>query len=190
MRPDSHQEPDTSYDPNGRSTEYVKPMSFSRRKLTVPERRFATFKLFYYDHTPEDYEPPHFRAGDVNEDKWFMTTHHKGEVPERCSVGFVHTGYHGVDVKVTSVSGYLPSGEDNNAPFLGTTEKNMFAAAPLTPAEEAAQRAQQVQAQRQDAMERRIVWDGDEGLGRAVATEEAADVGEWPRFLATRRREA
>ncbi|KAI0707776.1 HORMA-domain-containing protein [Earliella scabrosa] len=142
----------------------------------LPKRRFATFKLFYYDHTPEDYEPPHFRAGDVNEDKWFMTTHHKGEVPERCSVGFVHTGYHGVDVKVTSVSGYLPSGEDNNAPFLGTTEKNMFAAAHLTPAEEAAQRAQQVQAQRQDAMERRIVWDGDEGLGRAVATEEAADV--------------
>ena len=94
-----------------------------------------------------------------------MTTHDKGELPERCSVGFVHTGYHGVDVKVTSVSGYLPCGEDNNAPFLGTTDRTLFAAPPLTPAEEAAQRAQQVEAQRQDAAERRVVWDGDDGMG-------------------------
>ncbi|TFK94784.1 HORMA-domain-containing protein [Polyporus arcularius HHB13444] len=130
----------------------------------LPKRRFATFKLFYYDNTPDDYEPPHFRAGDTNKDKWFMTTHHKGEMPERCSVGFVHTGYHGVDVKVTSVSGYLPCGEDNNAPFLGTTDRSMFAAPPLTPAEEAAQRAQQVEVQRQDAVERRVVWDGDDGM--------------------------
>ncbi|KAI0807770.1 HORMA-domain-containing protein [Fomes fomentarius] len=135
----------------------------------LPKRRFATFKLFYYDNTPDDYEPPHFRAGDALKDKWFMTTHDKGEVPERCSVGFVHTGYHGVDIKVTSVSGYLPSGEDNNAPFLGITDSSLFAAPPLTPAEEAAQRAQQVEAQRQDAMNRRIVWDADEGLDRAVA---------------------
>ncbi|RPD66479.1 hypothetical protein L227DRAFT_649196 [Lentinus tigrinus ALCF2SS1-6] len=130
----------------------------------LPKRRFATFKLFYYDNTPDDYEPPHFRAGDTNKDKWFMTTHNQGELPERCSVGFVHTGYHGVDVKVTSVSGYLPSGEDNNAPFLGTTDRSMFAAPPLTPSEEAAQRAQQVEAQRQDAAERRVVWDGDDGM--------------------------
>lgn len=95
-----------------------------------------------------------------------MTTHDKGELPERCSVGFVHTGYHGVDVKVTSVSGYLPCGEDNNAPFLGTTDRTLFAAPPLTPAEEAAQRAQQVEAQRQDAAERRVVWDGDDGMLR------------------------
>lgn len=133
------------------------------------ERRFATFKLFYYDNTPDDYEPPHFRAGDALKDKWFMTTHDKEEVPERCSVGFVHTGYHGVDIKVTSVSGYLPSGEDNNAPFLGTTDRSLFAAPPLTPAEEAAQRAQQIEAQRQDAMNRRIVWDADEGLDRTIA---------------------
>ncbi|KAI0748495.1 HORMA domain-containing protein [Daedaleopsis nitida] len=133
----------------------------------LPKRRFATFKLFYYDHTPDDYEPPHFRAGDVNKDKWFMTTHAQGEVPERCSVGFVHTGYHGVDVKVASVSGYLPSCEDNNAPFLGTMDRSIFAAPPLTPTEEAAQRAQQIKAQRQDAVKRCVVWDGDDGLGDA-----------------------
>ncbi|KAI9065377.1 HORMA-domain-containing protein [Trametes sanguinea] len=130
----------------------------------LPRRRFATFKLFYYENTPEDYEPPHFRAGDAQRDKWFMSTHEKGEVPERCSVGSVQTGYHAVDVKVTSVSGYLPSGEDNNAPFSGTMTGNPFGAPPLTPAGEAALRAQQLEAQRQDALERRVVWDGDEGL--------------------------
>lgn len=90
-----------------------------------------------------------------------MATHDKGEVPERCSVGSVQTGYHGVDVKVASVSGYLPSAEDNNAPFLGTTDGNPFGVPPLTPAEEAAMRAQQIEVQRHDALERRVVWDAD-----------------------------
>ncbi|KAI0672868.1 HORMA-domain-containing protein [Trametes maxima] len=130
----------------------------------LPRRRFATFKLFYYENTPDDYEPPHFRAGDAKEDKWFMTTHDREELPERCSVGSVQTGYHGVDVKVTSVSAYLPSGEDNSAPFLGTTTGNPFGAPQLTPAEEAAVRAKQAEVQRQDANERRIVWDADDGL--------------------------
>ncbi|KAI0780584.1 HORMA domain-containing protein [Trametes elegans] len=134
----------------------------------LPKRRFATFKLFYYEHTPDDYEPPHFRAGDAKKDKWFMSTHDKQEVPERCSVGAVQTGYHGVDVKVTSVSGYLPSGEDNNAPFLGTTSGNPFGAPPLTPVEEAAIRAQEIQVQRQDACERRVVWDAEDGLASGV----------------------
>ncbi|OSD08508.1 DNA-binding protein [Trametes coccinea BRFM310] len=130
----------------------------------LPRRRFATFKLFYYENTPEDYEPPHFRAGDAKRDKWFMSTHERGEVPERCSIGSVQTGYHGVDVKVTSVSGYLPSGEDNNAPFSGTMTGNPFGVPPLTPSGEAAMRVKQIEAQRQDALERRVVWDGDEGL--------------------------
>ncbi|OCH86897.1 hypothetical protein OBBRIDRAFT_782465 [Obba rivulosa] len=130
----------------------------------LPKRRFATFKLFYYDHTPEDYEPAHFRPGNVMKDKWFFTTHNNGEAPERCSVGSVQTGYHGVDVRVASVSGYLPSTEDNNAPFLGTTQRNGFTVPTLTPMEEAAARVQQVELQRQDALERRVAWDADEGL--------------------------
>lgn len=129
------------------------------------ERRFATFKLFYYEHTPDDYEPPHFRAGDVDKDKWFFTTHDQNEVPEKCSVGQVQTGWHGVDVQVTSVSGYLPSVEDNDAPFLGTTQKHGHSVLHLTPVEEAATRAQQVQAQRKDADSRRVVWDAENGLG-------------------------
>lgn len=131
------------------------------------ERRFATFKLFYYENTPDNYEPPHFRAGDADKDKWFMATHRKDEVPERCSVGFVHTGYHGVDMNITSVSAYLPSGEDNNAPFLGTTARTAFTAPSLTPVEEAAMRAQQIEVQRQDAAARLVVWDGDGSMGHA-----------------------
>lgn len=128
------------------------------------ERRFATFKLFYYDHTPDEYEPPHFRAGDVDKDKWFFTTHDKSEAPEKCSIGQLQSGWHGVDVKVTSVSGYLPSTEDNDAPFLGTTSRNGQPAPPLTPLEEASLRAKQAEIQRQDANERRVVWDAEEGL--------------------------
>ncbi|KAI0636628.1 HORMA-domain-containing protein [Trametes polyzona] len=144
----------------------------------LPKRRFATFKLFYYENTPDDYEPPHFRAGDAKKDKWFMTTHDKGEVPERCSVGSVQTGYHGVDVKVTSISGYLPSAEDNNAPFLGTTSGLPFGAPPLTPAEEAATRAHQIEVQHQDACERRVVWDADEAFGEQTASEDAKRPGD------------
>ena len=133
--------------------------------LFSQERRFATFKLFYYENTPDNYEPPHFRPGDMDKDKWFMTTHRKDEVPERCSVGFVHTGYHGVDVNITSVSAFLPSGEDNNAPFLGTTTRTAFTAPSLTPVEEAAMRAQQIEIQRQDAAARLVVWTGDGNMG-------------------------
>lgn len=129
------------------------------------ERRFATFKLFYHDHTPDDYEPPHFRSGDAQKDKWFFSTHDSQEAPEKCSVGQVQTGWHGVDLRVASVSGYLPSAEDNNAPFCGTTDGNGRHAPPLTPAEEATARLQQMALQKQDALERNVVWDAEEGLG-------------------------
>lgn len=103
-----------------------------------------------------------------------MTTHHKQEVPERCSVGLVHTGYHGVDVNVTSVSAYLPSGEDNDAPFLGTTERSAFVAPTLTPIEEAAVRAQQIEQQRKDAIRRRVVWTVDDKVEDVSVTKGGA----------------
>ncbi|KAI0081208.1 HORMA-domain-containing protein [Panus rudis PR-1116 ss-1] len=130
----------------------------------LPKRRFATFKLFYYDYTPDDYEPPHFRTGDVDKDKWVFATHDAAEVPEKCSIGKVQTGWHGVDVQIASVTGYLPSNEDNNAPFLGTTQGLDGLAPPLTPAEEAVTRAEQVEVQRKDASRRRVVWDAEEGI--------------------------
>ncbi|KAI0092965.1 HORMA domain-containing protein [Irpex rosettiformis] len=139
-------------------------------------RRYATFKLYYYDHTPDDYEPPYFRAGDSKKDKWFFSTHEQTEVPEKCSIGQVQTGWHAVDLSVTSVSAYLPSTEDNNAPFLGTTAEGKHPCAPmLTPTEEAALRTHQAEVQRQDAQERRVVWDAEEGLGDLDADAEGED---------------
>jgi hypothetical protein len=61
----------------------------------LSERRFATFKLFYYDNTPADYEPPHFLPGDAVKNRWFFTTHGKEEAPEKWSLGGLETGYHG-----------------------------------------------------------------------------------------------
>lgn len=143
------------------------------------ERRFATFKLFYYDHTPSDYEPPHFHAGDVKQDKWYFSTHDSAETPERCSIGSVKTGFHGVDVKIASVAAFLPSSEDNSAPFTGTTRVNDYDAPPLTPQEEAVTRTRQMEAQKQDALERRVVWDADNGL-----CEEDADGDDDPDYTA------
>lgn len=59
------------------------------------ERRFATFKLFYTDKTPADYEPKHFCPGDSEKDKFFFTTHSADEIPEKTSVGTLETGRHG-----------------------------------------------------------------------------------------------
>ena len=61
----------------------------------VLERRYATFKLFYTDMTPADYEPQHFRPGDAKKDKFYFTTHGTKEVPEKFSVGELDTGHHG-----------------------------------------------------------------------------------------------
>ncbi|KZT71267.1 HORMA-domain-containing protein [Daedalea quercina L-15889] len=135
----------------------------------LPKRRFATFKLFYNDNTPDDYEPTHFHAGDAKKDRWFFTTHDRSEVPEKCKIGSLQTGHHGVNVHIASVSAHLPSTEDNNAPFLGTTAGHMHTGPVLTPAEEAAVRLQQMEMQRRDAMERHIVWDADSGLCDADA---------------------
>ena len=59
-----------------------------------PERRYATFKLFYTDETPVDYEPPHFKAADPEKDKWYFMTHDLDEKPDRWSIGKANTGHH------------------------------------------------------------------------------------------------
>ena len=63
--------------------------------LMFLERRYATFKLYYTDDTPEDYEPQHFHPGDSEKDKFFFTTHGTQEIPEKFSVGTLETGLHG-----------------------------------------------------------------------------------------------
>ncbi|KAI9102838.1 DNA-binding protein [Phlyctochytrium arcticum] len=55
----------------------------------LPPQAYITMKLFYYDETtPEDYEPPYFRAGDDDEKFYFA---HR---PEKIRVGQIETPHH------------------------------------------------------------------------------------------------
>ncbi|KAJ7264961.1 HORMA domain-containing protein [Mycena haematopus] len=130
----------------------------------LPKRRFATFKLFYTDETPAEYEPQYFQAGDVQKDKWFFMTHDLDEVPDKWSVGQLATSHHSVNLSVASIATYLPSSTENeNATFAGTTSRGP-AAPSLTPVEEAAVRAEQAAKQSKDAETRNVVWPADFGV--------------------------
>ncbi|KAI0063417.1 hypothetical protein BV25DRAFT_1883873 [Artomyces pyxidatus] len=145
---------------------------------SLPKRRFATFKTFYYPHTPASYEPPHFKAGDSERDRWFFTTHKKDEVPEKCSIGKLETGWHGVNVHIASVSAFIPSStDDNDAPFSGTTNgpiQGPFAMG-------TAARQAQIEAQERDAHERKIVWDAEK-IGRLDSKDVDAEGEDDPEF--------
>ncbi|THH17110.1 hypothetical protein EW146_g3631 [Bondarzewia mesenterica] len=145
------------------------------------ERRFAKFKVFYYPYTPASYEPPHFRPGDAEKDRWFFATHRPNEVPEKYSIGNLETVWHGVDVHVASVSGIIPAADDSKAPFAGmTTGPNARA----NVAESAASRRAHIEAQRHDARERRVVWDA-ETFGRMDSRDVDADWEVDPEYLPT-----
>ncbi|CAA7271513.1 unnamed protein product [Cyclocybe aegerita] len=123
----------------------------------LPRRRFATFKVYYTEKTPVNYEPPHFQAGDVDKDKWFFMTHDLDEMPDRCSVGKVETGHHSVSVSVTSIASYLPSStEHDSAAFSGTVPHPGNHV--LTPMQEASICKQQAERQQEDAERRNIAW--------------------------------
>ncbi|KAK0196564.1 HORMA domain-containing protein [Armillaria mellea] len=128
----------------------------------LPKRRFASFKMFYTDDTPSEYEPPHFIAADAEKDKWFFMTHDMDEIPDKWSVGKVNTGHHAVNVSVTSIATYLPSStEHDNAPFTGTTTRGVTAPT-LSPTEEATLRMEQAEKQKEDAENRNIVWSAED----------------------------
>ncbi|KAK0239552.1 HORMA domain-containing protein [Armillaria nabsnona] len=128
----------------------------------LPKRRFASFKMFYTDDTPSEYEPPHFIAADAEKDKWFFMTHDMDEIPDKWGVGKVDTGHHAVNVSVTSIATYLPSStEHDNAPFTGTTMRGLTAPS-LSPAEEATLRMEQAAKQKEDAENRNIVWSAED----------------------------
>ncbi|KAI6109671.1 HORMA domain-containing protein [Pisolithus sp. B1] len=139
---------------------------------SLPKSRFGNFKLFFSEDTPDDYQPPHFRAGDVDSNKWYFTTHGTSETPEKMSIGNFETGWHGVNMNVASVSSYLPSiTEDNDALFTGITNS----APKLSPVEEARLRAEDAELQRKDALDRNVVWDADGG--EDAVGEETSDEG-------------
>ncbi|KAF7966376.1 hypothetical protein HWV62_38893 [Athelia sp. TMB] len=135
---------------------------------TLPRgRRFATFKLFYNENTPENYEPVHFKAGDVDADRFVFSTHNVMEPPEKTSIGAANLGHHGIKVEIQSVAAYLPNLDDSmNAPFTGTAAVSTNGTASIcrTPAEEVAQRTAQVQIQMEDAQARVVVWDAEQAI--------------------------
>ncbi|KAF9059094.1 HORMA domain-containing protein [Rhodocollybia butyracea] len=143
----------------------IKTLITSMTQMDVlPKRRFATFKIFYTDDTPSEYEPPHFKAGDYERDKWYFATHGMDEVPDTWSVGKVNAGWHDVEVSVSSIATFLPSStEHENKAFGGTVRAGLLAPPNLTPAEEVAQRADEVKKQTIDTESRRVVWSAEDG---------------------------
>ncbi|KAF8136509.1 HORMA domain-containing protein [Boletus edulis] len=127
---------------------------------TLPKCRYGNFKLFFNDDTPDDYQPPYFRAGDADSN--------------RCTrIGKLETGWHGVSVKVVSVSSFLLSStEDNNATFTGITTR---CPPKLTPIEEARLRVEDAELQKKDALDRNVVWDADaddeDAMGEDISDE-------------------
>ncbi|KIK61869.1 hypothetical protein GYMLUDRAFT_58517 [Collybiopsis luxurians FD-317 M1] len=126
----------------------------------LPSRRYATFKLFYTDDTPVEYEPPHFKPGDYERDKWYFATHNLDEVPDTWPLGKLNAGWHEVDLKISSISTHLPTSTENDSKtFGGIVDRAGLAEPPrLSPAEEMAQRAEDIKKQTIDAQNRRIVW--------------------------------
>ncbi|KAH7908764.1 HORMA domain-containing protein [Hygrophoropsis aurantiaca] len=126
---------------------------------SLPKCRYGNFKLFFNEDTPDSYQPQHFQVGDPEKNRWFFTTHKLGEAPEVNDIGHFKAGWHGVKLKVASVSSYLPSiSEDNNATFTGIMS---HPAPKLTPIEEAKLRIEDAELQRKDAMARKIAWNAD-----------------------------
>ncbi|CEL59650.1 Meiosis-specific protein HOP1 OS=Saccharomyces cerevisiae (strain ATCC 204508 / S288c) GN=HOP1 PE=1 SV=2 [Rhizoctonia solani AG-1 IB] len=137
----------------------------------LPDRRFATFKLHYNDKTPQDYEPPNFVAGDPEKDRFYFSTHGVSQPPERFSIGGVGTGQHGVQIEIASICSFLPSPEDNNAPFTGHTVTSNPRSDFVV---KEAKRKADNRAQLEDAERRRVVWDA-EPFGNTEREKEAAN---------------
>ncbi|KAF8912012.1 HORMA domain-containing protein [Gymnopilus junonius] len=133
------------------------------RMEDLPRRRFATFKVFYTDGTPLDYEPPNFQAGDVDKDRWFFMTHDLDEVPDRCSIGTIQTGHHSVKLSVTSIASYLPfSTVHDDATFYGTIARPDRST--LTPLQEAVDTKNQANRQLANAENRNLAWSAEDSV--------------------------
>ncbi|PPQ71815.1 hypothetical protein CVT24_006205 [Panaeolus cyanescens] len=130
----------------------------------LPRRRFATFKIYYTDTTPPDYEPPYFQSGDVDKDRWYLMTHNLDEEPDRYSIGNVMTGHHSVSLNVATIASFLPSSTaNNNAVYSGLTN-NAPGKVSLTPVQEAKAAQDQIEKQLEDAQTRNVVWPAEDDL--------------------------
>ncbi|KDQ19765.1 hypothetical protein BOTBODRAFT_376535 [Botryobasidium botryosum FD-172 SS1] len=136
-------------------------ISFTQMMEVLPKQRYANFKVFYYDHTPEDYEPPYFVAGDSTKDKFFFTTHSPEEKVEKMSTGTVSTPFHAVGLHVASIASIIPSAQDDSGTFAGMATSSKSKSALASAAEEEASRAEEAESQARDAELRKVVWNAD-----------------------------
>ncbi|KAF9526943.1 HORMA domain-containing protein [Crepidotus variabilis] len=118
---------------------------------SLPRRRYATFKVYYTEETPMDYEPPHFHSGDVEKDKWYFMTHDFDEVPDRYNIGKLATGHHTVKLTVTSIASFIP-------PPL-TQDKDTST---MTPLQEVNLSMREAENQLEDAEKRALVYSADQ----------------------------
>ncbi|KZP01157.1 DNA-binding protein [Calocera viscosa TUFC12733] len=136
----------------------------------LPPQRYVTFKLFYVEGTPDDYEPPLFRAADADTDRFFFSTHDVGERPEKTSIGSIATSFHGVDVNITSICDIVPRRNQHleDLPF----DAELPASQILSDEQRRSRFRKEMNAQREDARSRRVVWDAE---GRAFTHDSLQD---------------
>ncbi|KZP01156.1 DNA-binding protein [Calocera viscosa TUFC12733] len=119
----------------------------------VPPKHYVTFKLFYNDGTPEDYEPPFFRPADSKDDRFHFATHDIEEQPLKMSIGSLNTSFHGVKVDFASVSDFIPSRHEY--------AKRLPINAQGVDSQDLSD--EQLTARHlEDALSRRVVWDAEE----------------------------
>ncbi|KAF8163511.1 hypothetical protein B0H34DRAFT_695693 [Crassisporium funariophilum] len=141
----------------------------------LPRRRFASFKVFYTDDTPADYEPPHFRAADEEKDRWHFMTHDLDEAPDRFSIGIVDTRHHAVNLKVTSIASYLPSSTGNDDSAFSGMASHPVARATLSPIQEAMVSKEQAEKQLEDAEKRNVVWSAEDRVDELTDADAEGD---------------
>lgn len=93
----------------------VQLMKLASTLAPLPENRVVSMKLLYTSATPEDYEPPMFRAADdksTGSNCWFENR------PLQLSPGKVCTPYHEMLIHIKSTAGIKSAANDNH--FLGT----------------------------------------------------------------------
>jgi hypothetical protein len=155
-------------------------------------RRYATFKLIYYDDTPHDYEPPLFAPADPEGAKFVFATHSASEAPEKISIGTLDTSHHAyayscmivicltvtylqvfsVAITISSIASAIPTLEDNTAPYtgLGSGITNTRTNSLLSPK---AALNRETEAQAEDAEKRNVLWDAEADIYLVPGSEDA-----------------
>ncbi|KAF8330034.1 HORMA domain-containing protein [Cantharellus anzutake] len=148
----------------------------------LPLRRHATFKIYYNNGTPQNYEPPFFVPADPASSSFVFTTHNPSESPDKIRLGTLDTPYHSVTLDIASIVSLIPNSEDNTAQFSGLSPGH---SPPATFADGSRMRQRAAEVQIEDARHRHIVWDADaparpksppdEGSVRALDSDVEAD---------------